>query len=107
MEQMPRTYLRIPRGRDGGDCGGSARSGERDLVVPNERRATQRCAANAPSLRVAHQPPAGCVNRLGESYGYHLHLAPCLQTVGAATRLVGNFEIGSSTVNSDSTGAGI
>ena len=67
---MIKTYLRIPHGRDGGVCVGSARSEERDLVVPNERRATRRYAANAPSLWVARQSLAGYVNRLGDSYSY-------------------------------------
>jgi len=45
------------------------------------------CTANAPFLWVARQPSAACVNRLGDSYGYPLRLAPCLWMVGAATRL--------------------
>ncbi|HSR61768.1 MAG TPA: hypothetical protein VLN56_00015 [Gammaproteobacteria bacterium] len=49
------------------------------MVVPNERRVTPRYPANALSLWVARSRPALCVNRLGDSYGYPLRLAPLRQ----------------------------
>ena len=71
-----RTYLIIPRGRDSGICGAvqEARSEVWLFQMNDERRSD---ASQTPlSLRVAHHKPALCVNRLGNSYGYSLHLAP-------------------------------
>jgi len=71
-----RTYLKIPRGRDGGGCG--AGQGARNDIglfpMSDERRGD--VPQTPRPLRVARQSPALCVNRLGDSYGYHLHLSP-------------------------------
>jgi hypothetical protein len=92
-----RTYLIIPHGREVAFAGCDARSEERSVVDPLERQATpQRARKGASRLGFDALTRTTLLRALRMRYGHSTRRASRIRANASETRLMGNYEIGSS-----------
>ena len=97
MRHLRRTCLNNPRGREAVFAGCDARSEERGVVVPLERRATpQRARKGASRLGFDALARITLLRALQMRYGHSTRRAPRLRASASETRLMRIIETGSS-----------